>query len=597
MKLTIRNWLKTLRSVAQHTPRQADFDAQAYLNENPDVAAARFDAWDHYVRHGAAEGRRFPSKRELSETARELGNEHQYCDPSGDLGLVAGSGYFDPEWYLEKNPDLRGRLPPLDHFMRFGVWEGRDPGPFFNTTWYWEQYPDIKGSNPLIHYLRFGISEGRIPAPPDGAIDAAAELFASVRKCDSGLNAVEQFEFFKAVPFYEGRRTAGHTRQLLQVLLDRTPRQCTHFIFVPWLVLGGAERVTVNFARAAEKIIGCDRLAIVVADHARLDSKQWLPVGVHIINIASVIGHLSFEDKLALLEKYVAAVRPKKLLNNNSLLMWTLMRDRGRILRQHSDIYACMFCRDYNRYNNAAGYADTHLRDAYDNIVKIYLDNATFKDDLIKQYRFMEPSTDKFAVLRQPLKTSLLHRRPPAPLTHKSVRVLWASRLVKQKNYKLLAAIVNGSPTYLEFDVWGAGGDDAIAEFRSLTHSNRVNLRGAYPSFESLPLEEYDVYLYTSLWDGIPNAVLEAAAYGFPTISSNVGGIAEVISEERGWLLDPRGSASEYIAAINEIHSDKTLAWKRGTKLRDFVSERHTLDGIVQVLEQSDHFLGNEDVG
>lgn len=36
-----------------------DFDAEAYLYLNPDVAAARLDAAEHYLAHGAREGRRF----------------------------------------------------------------------------------------------------------------------------------------------------------------------------------------------------------------------------------------------------------------------------------------------------------------------------------------------------------------------------------------------------------------------------------------------------------------------------------------------------------------------------------------------------------
>ena len=37
----------------------SDFDSQAYLEFNPDVRAARCDPRDHYLRHGALEGRRY----------------------------------------------------------------------------------------------------------------------------------------------------------------------------------------------------------------------------------------------------------------------------------------------------------------------------------------------------------------------------------------------------------------------------------------------------------------------------------------------------------------------------------------------------------
>ena len=38
--------------------------------------------------------------------------------------------------------------------------------------------------------------------------------------------------------------------------------------------------------------------------------------------------------------------------------------------------------------------------------------------------------------------------------------------------------------------------------------------------------------------DGIPNTVLEAMAVGLPVISTPVGGIAEALSNDKGWLID-----------------------------------------------------------
>ena len=48
-----------------------------------------------------------------------------------------------------------------------------------------------------------------------------------------------------------------------------------------------------------------------------------------------------------------------------------------------------------------------------------------------------------------------------------------------------------------------------------------------------------DVFLMPSLWDGMPNAVLEAMAVGRPVIASDAGGIPEIIKpNETGLLID-----------------------------------------------------------
>jgi hypothetical protein len=56
-------------------------------------------------------------------------------------------------------------MDPVDHFLRFGAAELRNPGPGFDTAGYLKRYPDVAeaGLNPLLHYITHGKSEGRSP--------------------------------------------------------------------------------------------------------------------------------------------------------------------------------------------------------------------------------------------------------------------------------------------------------------------------------------------------------------------------------------------------------------------------------------------------
>jgi len=84
-----------------------------------------------------------------------------------DLG-EALAGFFDPEWYLTRYPDVgTSGTEPLQHFVHYGAAEGRDPNRFFDSAWYLAHYPDIanSGQHPLLHYLEMGASELRNPHP------------------------------------------------------------------------------------------------------------------------------------------------------------------------------------------------------------------------------------------------------------------------------------------------------------------------------------------------------------------------------------------------------------------------------------------------
>lgn len=78
---------------------------------------------------------------------------------SRELRLLIGSGFFDARWYLSNNTDVCAnrtmRENPALHFLNYGGFEGRDPGPNFSISEYVEEHPEVRdlGINPLIHYI------------------------------------------------------------------------------------------------------------------------------------------------------------------------------------------------------------------------------------------------------------------------------------------------------------------------------------------------------------------------------------------------------------------------------------------------------------
>jgi hypothetical protein len=79
-----------------------------------------------------------------------------------DLRLLRASTLFNIQYYLSYNPNLlKKKINPHLHYLLFGGFVGRDPGPHFDTSWYAATYPEVShiGLNPLIHYLKIGINK------------------------------------------------------------------------------------------------------------------------------------------------------------------------------------------------------------------------------------------------------------------------------------------------------------------------------------------------------------------------------------------------------------------------------------------------------
>ena len=87
------------------------------------------------------------------------------------VSSVAASKFstlFDAEWYLEKNPEVKKTgMDPLQHYLRYGGREGRNPHPLFETKWYLSQAPELANISvtPLEHYVSVWCSRGPLTAP------------------------------------------------------------------------------------------------------------------------------------------------------------------------------------------------------------------------------------------------------------------------------------------------------------------------------------------------------------------------------------------------------------------------------------------------
>lgn len=68
---------------------------------------------------------------------------------------VEASGYFDADYYLSRYPDIAdAAIGPVEHYLRFGAREGRDPSAQFSSTGYaYLNASDDQNDNPLVQFL------------------------------------------------------------------------------------------------------------------------------------------------------------------------------------------------------------------------------------------------------------------------------------------------------------------------------------------------------------------------------------------------------------------------------------------------------------
>lgn len=106
-----------------------------------------------------------------------------------------------------------------------------------------------------------------------------------------------------------------------------------------------------------------------------------------------------------------------------------------------------------------------------------------------------------------------------------------------------------------------------------------------------------DLLLSTSLWEGMPLALLEAMSEGLPIVASNVVGNRDVIDDGESGSLYPLGDPNSAADKIVEL-ADASLRQRFGDAGRKIVDTRHSIRNMAdQTLDLYREVLGNKTLG
>ena len=87
-----------------------------------------------------------------------------------------------------------------------------------------------------------------------------------------------------------------------------------------------------------------------------------------------------------------------------------------------------------------------------------------------------------------------------------------------------------------------------------------------------------DLFVFPSLFEGLPGAVIEAMAMGLPVVASDIPALREVVEEDRNALLTPPASAEDLADAMARLLDDRTRSAAFGERSRRLFEEHFTLE-------------------
>lgn len=351
-------------------------------------------------------------------------------------------------------------------------------------------------------------------------------------------------DLLKTLTWYNSENTTAGLRYAQ--LVQSFSQQPDTLFFVPWLIKGGADMLFINYSNELANQHPDWHIGVLQTEQKESVWSDKLSDDIDFINLFDVFRGLDYDTQYRLLATVITQLHIKRIVIGNSQLAYDFVNKYETLIsRLDIAVYCYAFGEEFDDEGRLWGHIHTGIPHVYPSIYRVITDNENTVNKLEREYAF---DRDRFRVHYQPtdveIKPTTSHSNPP-------IRVLWASRVCKQKRPDILKAVSNKLGDEYIFDAFGQL-EEGLTE--AYFTDSRVNYKGPFNGASSLPTSEYDAFLYTSEGDGVPNILQEMTASGLPIVASNVGGIGEFIKTGKtGYLVEDHESIDDYVTSIKKL--------------------------------------------
>lgn len=378
----------------------------------------------------------------------------------------------------------------------------------------------------------------------------------------------------------------------LNRLKAETKGRADHVFLVPWLKKGGADLETLNYVHLLASHKQDLRILVLGTEDSESPWAEKLPKEALFVEFGKITTGLTFKLKRRALESYLTEIRPRVIHVINSNAGYECIREFGKKLQTFAALFVSVFCEDYTRTGAMCGYPIRSLPRISKNLDGVFSDNRRILE-LVSRHSALKQN--QLHTHYQPLNHKLPIRPTFTPNKKTRLQVVWAGRLDRQKRPDLLLKVAKEcADISVDFHVYGEVVIDRAKNLKQLKNSSNITFHGGFDGFEEIPYSRYDVLLSTSQWEGLPNIFIEALAVELPVISSDVGGVSELISHSvTGVLVSPYDNITAYRRAIKWALDNPKLLRALGVRGKQLVEKRHSWAQFRRSVGAIDGYLPN----
>jgi len=164
-----------------------------------------------------------------------------------------------------------------------------------------------------------------------------------------------------------------------------------------------------------------------------------------------------------------------------------------------------------------------------------------------------------------------------------SIIIGLVARLVPVKNHLWLIEALSEMPGDFKLIIVGDGGlkQDIIDCIHNNNMSSKVFLYGETSEPEVL-MNCFDIFLLSSLSEGLSNTLIEAMSTGLPLIASDVGGNSELVIDGENGFLYESNNKSELIERLGLLINNKKLREDFGERSKSLAYKNFKMSRMIE---------------